>query len=165
MNRQFDSFLGIAEEFGANAHRVQKSLEQGLERALVLIEKTALSEFGVYQDAVGPHPGWVELADSTKDDRLRQGFTENDPLLRSGDMMRATKRERHGLEGVVGNTDEKMAFHEFGTSKMPARPVYGPAGFRNIENLRNLVGAAAMSGLIGEDTVHAALGYDQIIRR
>lgn len=41
---------------------------------------------GHYQTATGPFGSWPELADSTKADRVRQGYTENDPLLRSGQM-------------------------------------------------------------------------------
>jgi hypothetical protein len=38
-----------------------------------------------------------------------------------------------------------MVFHEFGTSKMPPRPVLGPAAFRNKLAIQRLVGEAALA--------------------
>ena len=61
-----------------------------IKRAVVhcatLVEEEAKAEIGTYQDQAGPFIAWPELADSTKEDRTRQGFTENDPGLRSGAM-------------------------------------------------------------------------------
>lgn len=138
---------------------IRSALATGLDRVLARIEHTAEAEFGHYQPAVGPHPAWPELADSTKDRRVSAGFTENDPLLASGEMQKSIERQRVGLEGVVGSKDPKLAFHEFGTPTMPARPVLGPAAFRNKELIQKLVGAAVVSGLIGRDVVHHQLGY------
>ena len=138
------------------------ALEVGLERVLHVVAETARSEFGSYQPAIGGFPEWPELADSTKEDRASQGYTENDPLYRTGATQKsiATEVDKAALEGGVGSEDEKMLWFEMGTSKMPARPVLGPAAFRNKSAIQKLVGAAAVAGLIGEDQIHAALGYD-----
>jgi hypothetical protein len=53
-----------------------------------------------------------------------------------------------------------MFYHEFGTLKMPARPVLGPAVLRNKEYIRRVLGAATVGGLIGGIGIHKALGYD-----
>ena len=144
-------------------------LHHGLERVAKVIEATAKAEIGHYQDAVGPFPGWPELAESTKDDRVRKGYTENDPLLRSGELLESIGHQVDGLEAQVGSTSELMVFHEFGTQRMPARPVLGPAAFRNKETIHLLLGAAAVSGLLGPvgvagpvlpARIHADLGYD-----
>ena len=51
-----------------------------MERAAKVVEREAKSEIGEYQDStISPFPAWAELADSTKDNRVRLGFTENDP--------------------------------------------------------------------------------------
>lgn len=90
---------------------------------------------------------------------MEAGFTPNDPLLASGEMRETIERQRQGLEGVVGSNDEKLVFHEFGTVNMPARPVLGPAAFRNKATIERLVGAAVVSGLLGGEVVHHALAY------
>lgn len=150
----------MALELALIVPEVALELHHGLEKVAQRIEATAKSEFGVYQAEQGAFPAWPELAEATKDDRVRQGYTENDPLLRSGELMNTVGHEVQGLEAAIGSTDEKMVFHEFGTSRMPARPVLGPAAFRNKAAIQKLVGAAVVAGLIGTDQVHAALGYD-----
>ena len=69
--------------------------------------------------------------------------------------------EVHGLEAVIGSTDPKMVYHEFGTAKMPPRPVMGPAAFRNKDFILKVIGKAAMSGLVGGERIHPSLGYEE----
>lgn len=163
--KTFGSMADLALHLGTRVPAIAASLHVGLEKALVRIERTAKGEFGRYQPAVGGFPEWPELADRTKDDRVEQGYSENDPLLRSGARRDSISHEAHGLEGAVGSTDPKMVFSEFGTVTEPARPVLGPAAFVNREAIQKLVGAAAMTGLIGGDAagvveeIHKALGY------
>lgn len=150
--------------------------KSGLARAAEVLEKEAKSEFGHYQDAIGPFPEWPELADSTKDDRTAKGFTENDPLLRTGDLRDSIHHEVDEWEAVVGSTSPIMPFHEFGTSKMPPRPVLGTALYRRMDQIVGLIGRTAVAGLVGLDPsgnghyaarevdemtdVHSSLGYD-----
>lgn len=163
--KTFDSFSGLALELATRVPAIAIELHHGLERALVLVERTAKGEFGHYQPAVGGFPEWPELADATKDDRVSQGFSENDPLLRTGAQRDSISHEAHGLEGAVGSTDDKMVFSEFGTVHEPARPVLGPAAFMNKDAIQRLIGAAAVTGLIGGkaggavEDIHKALGY------
>ena len=158
--KSFDSMGDFALHILEREVAVRAALEIGLDRVLAVVERTARSEFGHYQPAVGPHPAWPELAESTQERRVAAGYTPNDPLLASGETRDTIERERHGLEGVVGSKDEKLVFHEFGTVHMPARPVLGPAAFRNKALIERLIGAAVVAGLVSGDAVHAALGYD-----
>lgn len=158
--KSFDSLGDFAVHLLVAEVATRKALETGLDRVLAAIERTAKGEIGHYQPAVGPHPGWPELADSTKERRVAAGFTPNDPLLASGQMREDIERERQGFDGVVGSKDDTLVYHEFGTSRMPARPVLGPAAFRNKATIERLIGAAAVSGLIGSSVVHQALGYN-----
>lgn len=158
--KQFGSFLAVAEHLMLRAPMIAVELHHSLEAVARRIETTAKGEFGHYQPAHGPFPEWPELADSTKDERVKAGFSENEPLLRTGELQDSISHEVQGLEAAIGSTDERMPYHEFGTSRIPARPVLGPAAFLNKDAIRKLVGAAAMAGLIGGDQVHAALGYD-----
>ena len=67
-----------------------------------------------------------------------------------------------------------MPFHEFGTRNMPPRPVVGPAAFENREAIRQAVGAAVVTGIVGGDLargllpqeIHANVpGYRYTLRR
>lgn len=166
--REFGSFLELAAHIAAIQVHLVEELAHGLEKSVELIEKTARSEFGQYQPAVGAFPAWVELADYTKDERLKLGFSENDPLLRTGDLANSLEHavDFSRLEGGVGSTDERMVYHEFGTVNMPPRPVLGPALFRNRRAIEILVGGALTAGLMGASRhgpageVHPSLGYN-----
>jgi hypothetical protein len=144
-------------------------LHRGLDRALVKVEKTAKAEFGVYQPAVGRFGAWDELADETKAERLKLGFTENDPLLRTGELRDHVTHEAQEFElaGVVGvksgethapyedggaepDIGDVMMWQELGTEHIPPRPVLGPAAFRNKEAIQYLIGAAVVAGFVGE---------------
>lgn len=161
--KTFGSLMEFSGFLGTRVPAVAAALEAGLEKALVKIEMTAKAEFGRYQGATGPFPEWPELAEATKDDRVHQGYAENEPLLRSGEQRDSIEHAWVGpLEGVVGSTDPKMVFSEFGTPTEPARPVLGPAAYLNRDALRLLVGAAAMSGLVGTEQIHKALGYEAL---
>jgi HK97 gp10 family phage protein len=136
------------------------ALQKGLEKCAVLVEKTAKSELGTYQPEVGPFQNWEELADVTKDDRVRLGYTENDPLLRSGNLQESITHEVAGLEAIIGSTSPVMAYQEFGTDKIPPRPVIGPAAFRNKEKIKNIIGVAAITGIAAGSAIHPSLGYN-----
>lgn len=139
-------------------------LQGGLNAALEAIEDEARSEFGIYQPGIGAFPAWPELADSTKDERVKLGYSENEPLLRSGELRDSSQHEAHGLEGVTGSTDPVMGYQEFGTAKIPARPVWGPAALKSKDRVQRILGAAVVSGLFGGSPIHPALGYNYLTR-
>jgi len=150
MTMEFDSLAGLATHFGLKmAEDVTRELSHGLEHAVEAIEATAKEEIGKYQDEAGHFPAWAPLAESTIADRIAQGFTPDDPLLRSGELRDSIVHEVEGLEATVGSTDEVMIYHEFGTVKMPPRPVLGPALFHNAEKVQKLIGNAAVSVFVG----------------
>lgn len=157
------SFNSISEFSGhllkmAAAERV--ALEQGIKQASSLIENTAKSEFGVYQPEVGPFQGWAELAESTKEDRARKGFPEDEPLLRTGKLKDSISHKIKGLEAAIGSDSDVMVYQEFGTQKIPPRPVLGPAAYRNKKKIKKIIGAAAVTGLLGGGAIHPSLKYD-----
>jgi hypothetical protein len=136
------------------------SLNHGLEKCAVKIEATAKDEIGFYQSGIGPFPAWATLADATEASKSLAGYPMDAPLLATGEMRNSITHTTNALEAVIGSTDEKMFYHEFGTLKMPARPVLGPAVLRNKEYIRRVLGAATVGGLIGGIGIHKALGYD-----
>lgn len=158
--KHFESLGEFALHLVETEVAIVEMLHVGLERVAARIEKTAKSEIGHYQDQTGPFPGWPQLADSTEDRKAALGYPADAPLYATGEMQASIGHEVHGLEAVIGSADEKLVWHEFGTAKMPARPVLGPAAFTNKKAIEMLVGAALVSGLIGQDKIHEALGYD-----
>ncbi len=85
---------------------------------------------------------WAPLAPSTVSDRVRKGFPGRRPILiRTGGYMRSWvqagdsdhiedfERTVNGWNLKVGSRDYRAIWHEFGTARMPARPVANlPAG-------------------------------------
>jgi HK97 gp10 family phage protein len=150
MNRTHE-FTGLAEFALHLAERqvaVRAAAHRGLKRAALLVEREAKAEIGHYQDATGPFPAWAPLAQSTEASKAAKGYPEGAPLLATGEMRENISHEIDGNEAAIGSPDEKMVYHEFGTSKMPPRPVFGPAVFRNQERIQRILGAALVSGLI-----------------
>jgi hypothetical protein len=132
----------------------------GIAAAAQLLEREAKAEFGHYQPAAGPFASWPELADATKADRVAQGYTENDPLLRDGTLRDSIKREVEDWEAIVGSEDPVMLYQELGTERIPPRPVLGTALWLNIDKVQKLVGFAAVSGFVGGDRIDPSVGYD-----
>ena len=129
------------------------AIHSSLEKVAQKVEKTAKDEIGKYQKEIGPFNAWEELAESTKEDRVSKGFTENDPLLRTGQLRDSISHKTHGLEAHIGSTSEIMVWQELGTPKIPPRPVLGPAVEHNIESLKKIVGGAVVSRLTGKSGI------------
>lgn len=79
---------------------------------------------------------WAQLAQSTVLDRIAQGYGGSHPILRREDDVLSSWVDRNapdhheqfqpqagGWQLEVGSNNPMAAFHEKGTSRMPARPV------------------------------------------
>jgi phage gpG-like protein len=157
---EFKSLGSLALHMASQEVALLASLHAGLEKCAVKVETTAKDEIGHYQAGIGPFPAWADLADSTEEQKAKKGYPSDAPLLATGEMQNSITHTTHLLEAVIGSTDKKMVYHEFGTLKMPPRPVMGPAVLRNREYIRRVLGAATVAGLIGGSAIHASLGYD-----
>ena len=147
MTMRFSSFNSFAEHLG-KLHFKEHAIE-GLEIAARIIERDAKSEIGTYQrENVGPFEPWAELADSTKSQRVSLGYTENDPLLRSGAMRDSISHYIDGFDAYIGSPSKILVWQEFGTDRIPPRSVLGLAAHRNIENILKLVGELSVLSLI-----------------
>ena len=153
------TLLGMVERLAAAEVAIHVGARKALERVAVKVERDAKAEFGVYQGAVGPFPAWAELAESTQQERARLGYAPNDPLLRDGTLRDSISHHVEELEAEIGSDSDIMEYQEFGTSKMPPRPVLGPALERNHEVIVKELGGAVVDGLIGGTPIHASLGY------
>jgi hypothetical protein len=147
----------FATELTGMALAVHHESERALERAARVVEKEAKRSIGDYQNAAAPFAGWAELADSTKEDRVRQGYPENEPELRDGTMRDGIEHTviMHDVSGVayVGSDSQILEWQELGTSKMPPRSILGGALVRKEEKVAELIGGSVYAALTG-DQVH-----------
>lgn len=146
--RTFTSFAQFAQHLTVREQIIANELRESLHVVTKAIQKTARDELGHYQDAIGPFVEWEELADSTKQDRVSQGFTENDPLLRSGELRDSIQREVVGLDGYVGSEKDEAVYMELGTTKAPPRAFLGPAVYHQEGLIRSELGGALVRGLL-----------------
>lgn len=162
--REFESVALFAEHLLTLEVAIAATTHRALEKAARIVEKDAKGQIGSYQEAAGPFQDWAELAESTKEDRVRKGYTENDPLLRDGKLRDSITHEVEVHEAVIGSKSDIAAYQEFGTPTIPPRPFMGPAVFKNKGKIQRILGEALVEGLIGGEKVHALLGYDDEIK-
>ena len=144
--------LSLAEFIGhvGKAIKEHEHEKEALEKAAKLVERTAKAELGHYQDSAGPFGAWPELADRTQDDRVKAGFTANDPGLRTGEMRESIGHAVGDKEAVVGSNDENMVYFELGTVKQPPRSVLGTALVRKTPEVARILGEGVVSALVGK---------------
>ena len=158
--REFNSLASFALHLVKLEATEVLALHHGLKQVAEHIEKTAKDEIGYYQPAVGPFPAWQELAESTKADRMNKGYDPDEPLLRDGTLRDSIVHEVGGLEAVIGSKLDIALYQELGTEKIPPRPFLGTAAFISKKKIEKILGAAAVSGLLGHKIIHPSLGYD-----
>lgn len=96
--------------------------------ALKHVEHHALDKAGErlvkhIKDAIGTYEyDWPQLKEATIDHKGGR----NTPLLEEGTLRDSYKHEVHNQKLTVGSEDKRAVFFEYGTSKMPPRPVIGP---------------------------------------
>lgn len=94
---------------------------EALEEACEIVEQEAKRVIGTYDY------GWPQLAPATQADRVRQGFTPNDPLLRTGEMRDSITHHVAEGAGYVGSPSKIALYQELGTAKIPPRSFLGGA--------------------------------------
>lgn len=113
------------------------------------VQTDAKGRIGSYQDGVGPFPAWANLAEATVDDRLRKGFTPDDPLLRTGGLRDSIKVTVDGNDATIGSASEIALYQEQGTDKIPPRPFLGPAGFNSKETVGPVAALTTIAWVCG----------------
>ena len=148
--RKYQSFGALAKALERASERLPVTLALEMEASAVIVEETAKAEIGHYQrEDIGLLTPWAELKDDTKADRLRQGFAENEPLLRSGELRDGIEHLFDFRSFVVGSQSKIMAYQEIGTDKIPPRPVLATALYRNVETVLNAVGRTIEATISG----------------
>ena len=96
---------------------------EALERAGKIVEEEAKRVIGTYDY------GWPQLADQTQDQRARAGFSENEPLLRTGELRDSIEHTvvEHDHACYVGSNSKIAVYQELGTSRIPPRSFIGGA--------------------------------------
>jgi phage gpG-like protein len=151
------SILGAIARLSEMAIAVEVEQRRALERAALVVEAEAKREIGTYQDETGPFAPWAELADTTKNDRVRQGFSENEPLLRTGDMRDSIDHVVEQDEAVVGSNSDIAVYQELGTDRIPPRSFLGGAASRRGEEVARILGGGVVKALVGKDVVGGLL--------
>lgn len=137
----------FARELSSASATIATGLEAGFRVIVKEIEETAKEEIGLYQPAYGPFDAWAPLAESTKVERVRRGYSEDEPLLRSGELRDSIQSEVMGLAAIVGTKSDIGLWQEVGTSHIPPRPFIGPAYVRKIDPLLEAIGEAITNGI------------------
>jgi hypothetical protein len=151
------SLLGFMGHLASFEARLKHTLETDFKRVAVLVEAEAKKELGTYQSEGGPFAAWAELADATKQDRVKQGFSENEPGLRTGEMRDSIHHASDHEGAAIGSDDDKLVWFELGTSKQPPRSVLGMAVVHEEQQIVEILGGSVVSALVGKDVVGGQL--------
>jgi hypothetical protein len=111
--------------------------------------KKAKEKIGEYQKAAGPFAAWASLSPATIDDRVYQGYTPDDPLLRTGEMRDSIEHKVIGNEGHVGSDSDIAVWQELGTPSIPARSFLGGAAFELAPVISREIGVEYVAFLSG----------------
>ncbi len=136
---------------------VHKAEQHILENAAVMVEKRAKEKIGGYQDQVGPFIAWPELAESTKADRVKQGYPEDEPLLRSGEMRDSIEHTVQGNVAQIGSNSDIAVYQELGTEHIPPRSFLGGAAAEAVPKILELTGKTMVAALVGEKVFQGVL--------
>lgn len=153
--RSFDSLDAFASFLAHEAADVVIR-ETVLEQIGSMVKERAQSKLGTFQPAVGDFAEWVNpLAEYTQQERVKLGYTPNDPLLASRELYESIDFVIDpSLDFVtIGTPLDKGLWNEVGTSTSPPRPFLGPAAFELKEEIVNLAGAVYFYGIVNGDRV------------
>jgi hypothetical protein len=151
------SLVGFMAHLAHFEHRLHADSTKAMDRVAKIVEREAKKELGHYQDAAAPFAGWADLAESTQDDRVKQGFSADEPGLRTGEMRDGIGHASDHESAVVGSNDDKMVYFELGTDKQPPRSVLGTAVVHKEHDIKAIVGGSVVSALIGKDVFNGSI--------
>lgn len=138
---------------------IPKALEAGMEELGEEVVRIAKAKFGHYQRAVYKFPRWAPLSSVTRESRVAQGFSEDEPLLRTGATRDSIGYRVDGDDLVVGSSEPTMVYHEVGTKTEPPRPVLGPALYEARNDIREILGRATAIALVPGSDIHKLTGF------
>ncbi len=153
--KEFHSLGDFGEHILKTALIEEIAIRKALSKCAKAVEREAKTEVGTYQDQAGPFAAWAELADSTKEDRVKQGYSENDPLFRSGELRDSIgmAMSTTGLEAQVGSDSDIAVYQELGTDHIPPRSFLGGALVRKMPEIQEALGLTVFAALLGQGVV------------
>ena len=161
--REFNSMGDFAVYFGGLVLKQAAADKAALTKAAELVERTAVRKIGHYQGSAGPFQAWPQLAAATQADRVRKGYTANDPLLRSGALFASISHEVGEVEAVVGSDDPVALWQEVGTTtNIPERSFLGGAAAEKADEVALLVGEGVVMSLLGGPTAIGLLDIGKL---
>ena len=161
--KEFNSIGAFAEHILKTAIAEEVAIRVGLSKSIEAVKKEAKSEFGTYQEAAGPFAAWADLAESTKEDRVRKGYSEDEPLLRTGEIRDSieTTVSSTSLEAQCGSDSDILLYQELGTQHTPPRSTLGIAMAKKLPMIKEILGASVVTGLVGEDVFQRFLPIEE----
>lgn len=161
--KTFGSITEFVNHIPKIAAAEELAIRRGLSKCIEVVAREARSEFGTYQDQTGPFIAWPELADSTKADRERKGYSEDEPLLRTGETRDSigTAISTGGLEAQAGSNSDVLLYQELGTVHMPPRSTLGIAMAKKLPEIKKILGASLVAGLVGEQVFKRFLPIEE----
>ena len=123
------------------------AIAMGPVAAAEIVHAATVKKFGLAQDGLGPFESWAPLAESTKAERVRLGFAEDEPLLRSGELRDSYEVKANGLMAGVGSALGKAESMELGdpVKNIPARSTLGLAFAQNEREAFEAAGVPLMA--------------------
>jgi phage gpG-like protein len=155
--KEFGSIEAFVSHLATVAVAVREADHAILEEAAEKVEKRAKKKIGEYQDQVGPFIAWPELAEATKADRVKQGYPEDEPLLRSGEMRDSIEHTVGRDEAQIGSNNDKAVWQELGTEHIPPRSFLGGAMAELVPEILSVSGRRFMGALVGEKVFQGVL--------
>lgn len=109
----------FAQILNAAAETVKFELVEPTDVLMTEVANEAKRVIGTYEY------GWPQLAESTQEDRVKRGFTPNNPLERTGELRDSIGHRAaiapDGADGLVFSGEKKALWAEMGTVTQPAR--------------------------------------------
>jgi phage gpG-like protein len=150
----------MADRTFANVASFARFLEEQAAIAETVVVEAAEAASHILYDHVrrtfGDATKLAELAEATQDERVAQGYSPNEPLLRDGELLRdSVERIHEGLVAGVGSNEPIMAYHEFGYvsrggTPVPPRPVFEIALYQSEPEVIALMESAVETILGGK---------------
>ena len=109
--------LGLAMRMAVVESELRLAHEASVAQACALLAEQCRLVIGTYTY------GWPPLEPTT----IARKATGDSPLLETGELRASIEWNADEHQGFVGSNDFLMIVHEFGTSRVPARPVLGPS--------------------------------------
>lgn len=127
---KFIRSLKFEEPLKKSKKRLSEDLDRNFQQQGALIQGGGFTRPGGAFANLGPATtrggAWAPLAESTRRDRERKGYNGARPILeRTGKLRKGFKVKVVKEKLSATNTVSYAKYHQFGTSKMPARKILG----------------------------------------